>query len=83
MQKLDGRQLKQEILMGVLDRFSLADKNAVVTGAGSGIGRALAIGLAEAGADVALGRAPPGARWRRPPRRSTALGGAPWYCRRT
>lgn len=40
--------------MGVLDRFSLVDKNALVTGAGSGIGRALAVALAEAGADVAL-----------------------------
>jgi len=35
-------------------RFSLAGKNAVVTGASRGIGRAIAIGLAEAGANVAL-----------------------------
>lgn len=34
--------------------FSLAGEVAVVTGAGSGIGQAIAIGLAEAGADVAL-----------------------------
>ncbi|PFA70088.1 2-deoxy-D-gluconate 3-dehydrogenase [Bacillus sp. AFS015802] len=34
--------------------FSLKDKLAVVTGAGRGIGRALSIGLAEAGADVVL-----------------------------
>lgn len=34
--------------------FSLAGNVAFVTGAGSGIGQAIAIGLAEAGADVAL-----------------------------
>ncbi|MGD6956205.1 SDR family NAD(P)-dependent oxidoreductase [Rossellomorea aquimaris] len=37
-----------------LSSFSLNDKLAVVTGAGRGIGRALSIGLAEAGADVVL-----------------------------
>lgn len=37
-----------------LPSFSLEGKKAVVTGAGRGIGKALAIGLAEAGADVAL-----------------------------
>jgi len=35
-------------------RFSLKDEIALVTGAGSGIGQGIAIGLAEAGADVAL-----------------------------
>lgn len=35
-------------------RFSLAGKNAVVTGGSRGIGCAIAIGLAEAGADVAF-----------------------------
>jgi NAD(P)-dependent dehydrogenase (short-subunit alcohol dehydrogenase family) len=37
-----------------MQRFSLAGKNAVVTGSGRGIGRAIALGLAQAGANVAL-----------------------------
>lgn len=37
-----------------LPSFQLEGKHAIVTGAGRGIGRALAIGLAEAGADVSL-----------------------------
>ncbi|RSD26588.1 SDR family NAD(P)-dependent oxidoreductase [Mesobacillus subterraneus] len=37
-----------------LPSFELIGKTAIVTGAGRGIGRAIAIGLAEAGADVAL-----------------------------
>ena len=41
--------------MGILDRFSLEGKTAVVTGASSGLGVAFAKALAEAGADVALG----------------------------
>jgi len=40
---------------GVLDLFRLDGKVAVVTGASSGLGVAFAKGLAEAGADVALG----------------------------
>jgi NAD(P)-dependent dehydrogenase (short-subunit alcohol dehydrogenase family) len=37
-----------------LPSFSVENKTAIVTGAGRGIGRAISIGLAEAGADVAL-----------------------------
>jgi NAD(P)-dependent dehydrogenase (short-subunit alcohol dehydrogenase family) len=37
-----------------MNRFSLANEIAFVTGAGSGIGQGIAVGLAEAGADVAL-----------------------------
>lgn len=40
--------------MSILDRFTVTDKVAVVTGAGRGIGAATAIALAQAGADVVI-----------------------------
>ncbi len=40
--------------MAVLDAFDLSGRVSVVTGANRGIGRALAVALAEAGSDVAL-----------------------------
>jgi len=38
--------------MGILDRFKLDGKTALVTGCRRGIGKAIALGLAEAGADI-------------------------------
>ena len=37
-----------------LDVFSLKGKTAIVTGASQGLGEAIAVGLAEAGADLVL-----------------------------
>jgi NAD(P)-dependent dehydrogenase (short-subunit alcohol dehydrogenase family) len=41
-------------LPGVLERFSMAERTVLVTGASRGIGRALALGFADAGARVAV-----------------------------
>ncbi|MBN1795529.1 MAG: 2-dehydro-3-deoxy-D-gluconate 5-dehydrogenase KduD [Sedimentisphaerales bacterium] len=38
----------------ILDKFKLDGKKAIVTGSARGLGQAIAIGLAEAGADIAL-----------------------------
>lgn len=43
-----------EVIILYLPSFEVKDKVAIVTGSSKGIGRAIAIGLAEAGADVAL-----------------------------
>jgi NAD(P)-dependent dehydrogenase (short-subunit alcohol dehydrogenase family) len=40
--------------MSVLDKFSLKGKKAFITGGSQGIGKAVATGLAEAGADIAI-----------------------------
>ena len=40
--------------MNVLEKFKLNNLVAVVTGAGKGIGRGIAISLAEAGADIVV-----------------------------
>ena len=37
----------------ILDKMSLTGKTAIVTGASRGLGQAMAIGLAQAGADIA------------------------------
>ena len=38
----------------ILDQFKIDDKVAIVTGSAQGLGQGMALGLAEAGADVAL-----------------------------
>ena len=47
---MDGRNLPG----GVLDLFRLDGQVAIVTGAARGLGQAIALGLASAGADLAL-----------------------------
>ena len=38
--------------MGILDQFNLAGQCAIITGAGTGLGREMALSLADAGCDI-------------------------------
>jgi 2-deoxy-D-gluconate 3-dehydrogenase len=49
----DYRTPDQERAMSILDQFRLHGKVALVTGMGRGLGQAMAVGLAEAGAEIA------------------------------
>ena len=66
----------------LMSLFDLSGRTAVVVGGTSGIGRVLALGLADAGADVvATGRRPTGSTRSRP--KSSSAGGGRCACRRT
>ncbi len=58
--------------------FDLGGQTAFVTGAGSGIGQAIAIGLAEAGAQVACFDLPAVATWPVPSSVSRPTAAVPW-----
>ena len=63
--------------MGILDRFQISGQVAVVTGGGRGIGEAIALGLADAGADVVVA-ARERRKSRRLPKRSEPKADAHW-----
>ena len=48
----DSGELYGLIPLTILDKFNLSGKTALVTGARRGIGMAMAVALAEAGADI-------------------------------
>ena len=64
--------------MSVLDQFSLSGSRALVTGASRGLGAAMALGLAEAGADVVCASSSPERRRRQRRRRSARLVDKAW-----
>ncbi|HKA01228.1 MAG TPA: SDR family oxidoreductase [Candidatus Solibacter sp.] len=64
--------------MSILDRFKLDGKTALVTGARRGIGKAMAIALAEAGADIVATSAGLGAEGSEVAREIADRGGRAW-----
>ncbi len=46
--------MKEEIIMGIIEKMRLDGKKGFVTGAARGIGKSTATAFAEAGADIAI-----------------------------